>query len=441
MDIEAALDYLQRHINLETDVGAVAAQMRLARMAHMVELLGQPQRDYPVIHITGTNGKGSVARMITALLVGNGLAVGTYTSPHLDRVNERLAWNGEPIADEALGEVLADVALVEPHLASIPGNFGPPSYFELLTAAAFRWFADVAVDVAVVEVGLGGRRDATNVADAAVAVVTNVSLDHTEVIGPTAAEIAREKAGIIKAGSILVLGETEEGLSEVFTSAAMQIGAPTILRRDQDFGLRDNRLALGGRVVDLFTPGCGYDQVAISLHGGHQGDNASAALAAAEAFLGTALPDDVVREAFGSIRMPGRLEVVGRSPLCVIDGAHNPAGAAAASVAVAEAFAGVQGRVLVIGLLNGRHPGEMLAALDAASARLVVTCAPPSPRAMPVAALSAAAAALGVPVEEATSVAEALATALALAHKDELVLVTGSLYIVGAARQALRGLS
>ncbi|MGH3849386.1 MAG: bifunctional folylpolyglutamate synthase/dihydrofolate synthase, partial [Pseudonocardiaceae bacterium] len=221
----------------------MAAAFRLDRMRKMVGLLGDPQEAYPVIHITGTNGKGSVARMVTALLKAQGLSVGTYTSPHLQRVNERLAWGGEPIADGDLGEVIAALALVKPFLSS------PPTYFELLTAAAYRWFADVAVDVAVVEVGLGGRWDATNVADGVVAVVTNVSLDHTEVIGPRRLDIAWEKAGIVKAGATLVLGETDAALAGAFADTA----AASVLTRGTDFGWTSNSLAHGGRLVELFT--------------------------------------------------------------------------------------------------------------------------------------------------------------------------------------------
>ena len=194
-----ALSALDTHLNLESSL-TVAEPPTLERVSQLVGLMGDPQRSYPVIHLTGTNGKGSTARMITALLVARGLSVGTYTSPDLQGVNERLTWNDEPVSDEALAEVLEGVIRLEELMDA------PPTRFEILTASAYRWFADVAVDVAVVEVGLGGRWDATNVADADVAVVTNVSLDHAEILGPTLADIAWEKAGIVKATSRLVLG-------------------------------------------------------------------------------------------------------------------------------------------------------------------------------------------------------------------------------------------
>ncbi|HEX2038117.1 MAG TPA: Mur ligase family protein, partial [Acidimicrobiales bacterium] len=195
MHYDQALAYLDAHVNLELDPAPRAAAMRLDRIRDLCARMGDPQHAYPVVHLTGTNGKGSTARMVTELLVARGLSVGTYTSPHLERINERLAWNGDPIPDDAFGELIGAVSHLEMRFSS------HYSHFEVLTGAAFRWFADNAVDVAVVEVGLGGRYDATNVADAAVAVVTNVELDHTAVIGPTRRDIAVEKAGIVKPGS------------------------------------------------------------------------------------------------------------------------------------------------------------------------------------------------------------------------------------------------
>jgi len=427
MDLAGALAYLDDHVNLETDASVRAAAKRLDRVARLTELMGEPQRAYPVVHLTGTNGKGSTARMLTSLLVAKGLSVGTYTSPHLERFNERIAWNGEAISDAAFVEIIAVVASVERVMDE------PPTVFEILTAAAFRWFADVAVDVAVIEVGLGGRWDATNVADGQVAVVTNVSLDHAETIGPTLADIATEKAGIVKPGSTLVLGETDPVLGGIFRAA----GAAEVWERDRDFGCEANRLAHGGRLLDLRTPGARYADVYLPLHGAHQGENAAIALAAAEAFFGAPLDPDVVENAFAGVRVPGRLEVVGRQPLVILDGAHNPAGAAAAADAIAEEFGDANSKVLVVGLLQGKDPIEMLEALEARGARVVVACPAPSPRTLPPEEVAAAARALGIESETVRSVPEALARALAMASPDDLVLITGSLYVVGAARAAL----
>ena len=405
-----------------------AAARRLDRVRRLVELMGDPQHSYPVVHITGTNGKGSVARMVTALLVARGLRVGTYTSPHLERVNERMAWNGDPIPDDDLAEVIGAIADLEPLLDS------PPTHFEILTAAAFRWFADVAVDVAVIEVGLGGRWDATNVADAQVAVLTNISLDHAETIGPALSDIATEKVGIVKSGSVFVLAETNPSLLPIL---GVTEAAETWVRGSH-FRCGANVLAHEGRVVDLSTPGGTYPGIFLPVHGPYQGENAAVALAAVEAFFGAPLARDVVAEAFAGLRLPGRLEVVSRHPVCVLDGAHNPAGALAATAALDEAFGpAITGRVLVIGLLQGRDPVEMLRCFDAGRARLVVACPPPSPRALPPSEVAEAARALGTDAEETASVSEAMATALALAGEQELVHVTGSLYVVGAARSAL----
>jgi dihydrofolate synthase/folylpolyglutamate synthase len=427
MDLDGAFAYLDDHVNLETDVSARAASKRLDRVARLVELMGDPQDTYPVVHLTGTNGKGSTARMLTALLVAKGLSVGTYTSPHLERFNERIAWNGEPISDAAFVEIIETVAAIERVMDE------PPTVFEILTAAAFRWFADIAVDVGVIEVGLGGRWDATNVADGQVAVVTNVSLDHAETIGPTLADIATEKAGIVKPGSTLVLGETDPALAEIFRAGP----AARVWERDRDFGCESNHLAHAGRLVDLRMPGADYPDVYLPLHGAHQGDNAAIALAAAEAFFGAPLDAEVVEEAFAAVRVPGRLEVVGRQPLVILDGAHNPAGAAAAAEAIAEEFGSVASRILVVGFLQGKDPAEMLAALGAGGARALVACPAPSPRTLPPEEVAAAARAIGIDAETAGSVPEALARALAIGSPDDLILVSGSLYVVGAARAAL----
>jgi dihydrofolate synthase/folylpolyglutamate synthase len=309
-----------------------------------------------------------------------------------------------------------------------------PSYFELLTAAAFRWFADVAVDVAVVEVGLGGRWDATNVADGSVAVVTNVSLDHMDYLGRDVESIAREKAGIVKPGSRLVLGEASPGLAGIFRDA----GAAEVWARGDDFACERNVMAHGGRLLDLRTPGGAYEEVYLPLHGAHQGENAAVALAAAEAFFGGPLDADVVADAFAVVTSPGRMEVLGRRPLVVVDGAHNPAGARSAALTVAEEFGERSGRWLVVGMTAEKDPTEMLEALETRAARGVIACAPDTPRALPAVEVAVAAGALGVEAEVAGSVPEAVSRALALASADDLVLVTGSLYVAAAARTALQ---
>ncbi|MEO7837411.1 MAG: Mur ligase family protein [Acidimicrobiales bacterium] len=420
--------YLDGLVNLEAIVAGAAGQPTLERIGRLMALMGDAQRAYPVVHLTGTNGKGSTARMITALLAAMGLSVGTYTSPDLERVTERLAWNADPVADDEFAGLIEAIAALEPLIDEAP------SRFEILTAAAYRWFADVAVDVAVVEVGLGGRWDATNVADATVAVVTNVSADHLEILGPALADIAAEKAGIVKDGSILVLGETDPDLARVFRAA----NPAQLWERHVDFAVDANRLAHGGRLIDLRTPGGSYKDVYLPAHGAHQADNAAVALAASEAFFGSALPADVVEAAFSGLRLPGRMEVICRQPPVVLDGAHNPAGARAVAATLAEEFEATSERILVLGMLRPRDPTEMLEALGVAGTRLVIAVAPPSPRAVPPTAVAAAATALGIRAEVAGSVGEALALARTEATDTELVLVTGSLYLVGAASAVIR---
>jgi dihydrofolate synthase / folylpolyglutamate synthase len=433
-----ALAWLDAHINLESigvppGVSRRASAPTLERMEALATLLGSPQLEYPVVHLTGTNGKTSTARMVTALLVEAGLSVGASTSPHLERVNERITWNGAPVDDVTLAELLTVIRDIEPHLPA------PPSYFEILTGAALRYFADVAVDAAVLEVGLGGRWDATNVADARVAVATNVSIDHVEYLGHERSDIAREKAGIIKPNSSLVLGEVDPELVPIFLDRA----PPRVVMRHRDFGVSDRSLAHGGQVLDLYTPEARYEQVFLSLHGAHQSDNASAALTAAECLLERPVHDELVRDVLGAVRSPGRLEVVGHRPLVLLDGAHNVAGAQALVAALAEEFPASR-RTLVVGVLREKDPLEMLGALGAASAARVVCCRPPSPRARDPEDLATAARELGVPderVDVVEEVAGAIEHALDVTDPDEQIVVTGSLYVVGAARSVLMGRS
>jgi dihydrofolate synthase / folylpolyglutamate synthase len=399
-------------------------------MRNLCSVLGDPQHAQPSVHITGTNGKGSVARMVTALLSAHDLPVGTFTSPHLEVINERIARSGEPIADEALAQVLTELAAVEPLLDH------RPSYFELLSAAAFSWFAAEAVAAAVVEVGLLGRWDATNVVDGTVAVMTNIGLDHTDGQGDWRRRIAEEKAGIVKPGSTFVLGATDPDLADVFAA----VPAAVTWRRDVDFGCSASRLAVGGRVLDLRTPGATYDDVFLPLHGAHQADNAAVALAAAEAFFDRPLDPEVVAEAFAAVRTPGRFEVIGRDPLVVLDGAHNVAGAEATAATLDEGFAVLGERRLVVGVLAGRDPRELLLRLRAAEAADVVCCTPGSPRALPAEDLAEVVGELGGRARVVPEVGKAVLAALDHAGADDAVLVTGSLYTVGAARRAARSI-
>ena len=427
MSYDDALAYLDSHSNYDT-TGRITSPT-LDRMRSLMAAMGDPQLAYPVIHVTGTNGKGSTTQMITRLLMAHGLSVGTYTSPHLERLNERISRNCEPISDDEFAEQVAAVADLE----AITGVH--PSYFEAVTAAAFRWFADIAIDVAVVEVGLLGRWDATNVCEAQVAVVTNIGVDHTEYAGPTTLHIATEKAGIVKPGSAVVIGETDPRLAHAFVEA----GGATNFLRGPDFEVLENQLALGGRMVDLRTPTTVYPDVFVPLHGRHQGDNASAALTAVEAFFAAPVPGELVAEGFAEVLMPGRFEVLGHQPLVIIDGAHNPAGADTCASVFFDDFDPAGRRILVVGCLQGRDPREMLSALRADEFDIVLTCTAPSARGMAASELTGAARAMGCEhVLEHTTIEQALDRALAVAESDDAVIVTGSLYVVGGARPYLR---
>jgi dihydrofolate synthase/folylpolyglutamate synthase len=427
MDYADALAYLDAHATYE--VSGRITSPSLEPITALVSAMGDPQHAAPVIHVTGTNGKGSTVQMITRLLMASGLTVGTYTSPHLERVNERIARNGEPISDEEFAEQIAAIADLE----AITGV--RPSYFEAVTAAAFRWFADVAVDVMVIEVGLLGRWDATNVVRAQVAVVTNIGLDHTEFAGPTLADIAREKSGIIEPTGAAVIGETSRELRPIFEAA----GAASMLVRDEDFEVVDNSLAVGGRLLDLRTPTTLYRDVYVPLHGAHQGDNAVIALTAVETFFAAPLAPDVVAEGFASVTMPGRFEVVGVQPLVIIDGAHNPGGADTCAQVFFDDFHPEGRRILIVGTL--RDPHEMLAALRADEFDVVHVCTAPSPRGVDAAVIGAAARQLGcAEVIVSSTVAQACERAVRSADADDAILVAGSLYVVGDARIALRHL-
>ena len=424
----AALAWLDRHINLEAAAGRIEG-LSLERMQRLVEVLGDPQEAFPVIHVTGTNGKGSTARMITGLLAEAGLTVGTYASPHLQRINERISRNGEPIDDEELAQLFADLERLEPVIGV------ENSYFELVTGAALRWFADIAVDVGVIEVGLLGRYDATNVCDAAIAVITNVGYDHTDGQGDWRARIAEEKSGIVKPMSTLVLGETDPSLSSIFYGA----GAQEILERERDFDCESNELAVGGRLLELRTPSARYEEVYLSLHGAHQGDNAAVALTAAEAFFASPLPDDVVRDALGAVTMPGRFEIVGREPLIVLDGAHSPEAAGCVAATLHDDFERDGQTIVVVGMLQPREPVSLLEALEVDTAAAVVACRPQSPRAVAPELIADAAEALGARVIVEPEVAKAIERARALAEPIDTILITGSLYVVGEARSYLLG--
>lgn len=413
----------------------------LDRVQAVCELLGDPQRAYRVVHLTGTNGKTSTARMVERLVREHGLRTGRFTSPHLTRVTERIAIDGEPISDERFVEVWQDVAPYV-HMVDVREQAeGRPrlSFFEVFAVMAFAAFADAPVDVAVVEVGMGGRWDATNVADGEVAVITPVAHDHERWLGHTLVEIAGEKAGIIKDGATLVLSRQEEDAEGVILHAAAERGA-RVVREGVDIDVVERQVAVGGQLLTLRGTGGVYTDVFLPLHGEHQAHNALAALAATEALMagGGALDAAVVEVAFADVDSPGRLELVRSSPTVLVDGAHNPAGAEALVAAVEEAFA-FQSVVGVVGVMADKDPENILAVLEPALDHVVVTRAS-SPRAMEVDDLAEIA--RDVFGEDRVHVRERLDDAVTLAadlaerdvERGAAVLVTGSILLVAEAR-------
>jgi len=416
------------------------------RIEALLDLLGQPQRGYRAIHLTGTNGKTSTARMIDELLRGCGLRTGRFTSPHLSQITERVAIDGEPISPRTFVEGYREIA---PYIDIVDGQFDIKlSFFEVMVGLAYAVFADTPIDVAVVEVGLGGEWDATNTIDGEVAVVTPVDLDHTQYLGETVAMIAAEKAGIIKPGATAILAAQDPDAAAELLRRAVTVEA-SVAREGLEFGVVDRRVAVGGQVVTLQGLSGVYDEIFLPLHGAHQAQNAACALAAVEAFFGVGaetgpIDADLVRAAFAATRSPGRLEAVRSAPTILLDAAHNPHGMAASVAAIAEAF-DFRRLIAVVGVLVDKDVPGMLGALEPAVDEIVVTQTS-SVRAMSADDLAAHAVAVfgaeRVTVE--ARLDDALETAVRLAEETDDgvlsgvgVLVTGSVVTAGEARVLL----
>jgi dihydrofolate synthase/folylpolyglutamate synthase len=423
---------------------------RLDAMRRTMEVLGEPQRAAPVIHLTGTNGKTSTARMVEALLLAHDLRVGRYTSPHLSRVTERISVDGAPVDDETFVRVFGEIA---PYLGFVDAELaerGEPrlSYFETVTALAFAVFADAPVDVVVLEVGIGGSWDATNVADAAVSVVTPIDLDHTDLLGDTLGEIAAEKAGILKPGGFLVSAAQDPEAAEVLLARARELGVPFRFG-GVEFGVEARATAVGGQVLTLQGLAGRYPEVLLPLFGAHQAENAALALAAVEAFLGGGekeLNPELVRTGLGAVESPGRLELARKAPPVVLDAAHNPHGLTAAAAALKEAF--TFGKLnLVVGMLREKDAEAMLRVLldeyEEFHTEFWFTRSS-SPRAVDPQELVELAVDLGFPEDVVHAVpqlddamTEAVQDAAARPEFDGAVLVTGSITVVGEARTLL----
>ncbi|MFH8792596.1 bifunctional folylpolyglutamate synthase/dihydrofolate synthase [Streptomyces sp. NPDC017941] len=428
--------------------GETKLEPSLRRIAALMDVLGEPQRAYPSIHITGTNGKTSTARMVEALLGAFDLRTGRYTSPHVQSITERISLDGAPMAPERFVEAYEDI---KPYVEMIDAKDDVRlSFFEVLTGMAYAAFADAPVDVAVVEVGMGGTWDATNVIDGSVAVVTPIDLDHTDRLGNTAAEIAAEKSGIIKQDATVILAQQPVDAAQVLLKKAVEVDA-TVAREGLEFGVTARQVAVGGQLLTLRGLGGAaneYTEVFLPLHGEHQAHNAAVALAAVEAFFGVGaqhtrpLDIDTVRKAFASVASPGRLEVVRRSPTVVLDAAHNPAGARAAAAAIGEVF-DFSRLIGVVGVSDDKNARGMLEAFEPIFTEVVVT-QNSSHRAQSADALAALAVEVfgedRVQVEPRLD--DALEAAITLAEEEGEfagggVLVTGSVMTVGEARLLL----
>lgn len=428
----------------------------LDRISTLMDLLASPQQSYPAIHIAGTNGKTSVTRMIDSLMTALHRRTGRITSPHLQLATERIAIDNAPITPGRYVETYHDI---QPYVEMIDKQSeaagGPRmSKFEVLTAMAYAAFAEAPVDVAIVETGMGGTWDATNVIDGQVAVITPIGLDHTDYLGPDLTSIAGEKAGIIKKApedelvprdTVAVIAQQEPEVMDVLLRRAVEMDA-AVAREGSEFRVLSRAVAIGGQVLELQGLGGVYDEIFLPLHGEHQARNAVLALAAVEAFFGAGsqrqLDIDAVRAGFAAAVSPGRMERMRSAPTIFIDAAHNPAGAQALAKSLTDEF-DFRKLVGVVAVLADKDAGGILDALEPILDELVIT-ENGSPRAMPVDDLAN----LAVQrfgderVAVAHDLADAIETAIALAEEGESgemvsgagIVVTGSVVTAGAAR-------
>ncbi len=445
----AALDQLEAELDERWPETRI--EPSLARIAALMDLLGSPQRSFPSIHVAGTNGKSSVCRMADALLTRMHMRVGRTTSPHLQSVTERIAIDGGPISPAAYVRTYRDI---EPYVQMVDdssvGRGGPRmSKFEVLTAMAYAAFADAPIEVGVIETGLGGRWDATNVIDPSVSVITPIGFDHAEYLGTEITGIAAEKADIIKATSVAILAEQRPEVSEILLRRAVEVDA-AVAREGSEFGVLERRIGVGGQMLRLQGLGGVYDEVFVPLHGEHQAHNAALALAAVEAFFGAGkdrkLDEEAVREAFAALVNPGRLEPVRTAPSVFVDAAHNPHGARALATALSDEF-DFRRLIGVVAIMADKDVRGILEALEPVLDELVVTHNG-SVRCMPPAQLAELAAEVygDDRVHVAQALPEALETAVRLAEEvsapgEEIagsgIVVTGSVVTAGLARTLL----
>jgi dihydrofolate synthase/folylpolyglutamate synthase len=425
-DYEAAVAFLDRRIGYGIRPG-------LERIERLLELMGDPHHSYPILHVAGTNGKTTVVRMISDILGAHGLFTGSFTSPHLHRVEDRYAIGGASFGPTHLARAVEDVA---PFVIMQEEQFDEkPTYFELTAAVGLAAFAVDAVDVAVVEVGLGGRYDATNVVEAAVSVITGISLDHTDYLGDTHHKIAAEKAAILKEGGTLVTGHLDDEAATAVAARAAEMSA-TWFRAGADFDVRYMARDERGWVFSVRGMYAEYEDLVLGIHGRHQVAHFATAIAACEAFLGRALDPNAVREAAATVKSPGRLEVAALAPTVLIDGAHNEEGFRGLAETLDEEFDEPRW-VLVLGARGKRSVSTLVEPLIGRISKVIATEADDH-LAIPARVVAEhAGAALGVPTEIATPVSHAVDVARRQVPDGEGILVAGSLYVVGEARHAM----
>ena len=427
MNYEQATAYVERHIGLGGEPG-------LDRMIELLHLMGRPHEGYPVIHVAGTNGKTSTARLASLILVAHGLTTGTYTSPHLQRIEERLAINGRTSTSEEFALAITDVAA----FADLREGAGetPNTYFELTTAAAFAFFADQAVNAAVVEVGLGGRLDSTNVVDAEVCVVTSIGVDHTEFLGEDIGEIAAEKLAITGIGSILVTGELPEPAMAVANARARELGIQH-RRYDHDYGIESYERGVGGWLTTIRGAEATYEDIFLPIHGRYQLTNLAMAVASAEALVGRKLDADALRDAAAVATAPGRMEALASSPFLMVDGAHNADGVESLVDSLQEEYPTIKWKIL-FGVMGDKNVDLMIERLGPVASGIVTT-AVDEKRAVPAVELAGKVAELlpEVPVLAAENVEYGVDMVRAEAGSEGAVLVTGSIYLVGEVRNLL----
>jgi dihydrofolate synthase/folylpolyglutamate synthase len=413
----------------------------LQRIAALVDVLGSPHLTYPTIHIGGTNGKTTTSRMIDSLLFEMGLRTGRFTSPHLESYLERISINGQSIDPKAFIFTYNDIAA---YLDLMDSKFDHPiSFFEAMTALAFAAFAEHPIDVGVIEVGMGGEWDATNVVDADVSVIMPINLDHTEYLGETLTEIAQTKAGIIKQSGFVVLAQQEPEAAKELLKRAAEMGAD-VAREGVEYSVLSRSLAVGGQLLTIQGPSDTYEDIFLPLHGKHQASNAAAALVAVEAFFGDQELDiEAVRAGFANVTSPGRCEVVHREPTIILDAAHNPHGAAAIAETVQSEFT-FDEVIGVVAPMGDKDIHGILLELEQVMDSVIVT-ANSSPRSTPVEKLEKIA--IEIFGSDRVFADETLEKALERAIKDTVrplsedsvgILVTGSVVTVGEARSYLR---